>query len=96
MSRSGPSPLPDNALDLTQKQALRCCDRSDVTISHHKDRLAMRCQSCRLEVSVSRRIPSLHRKNVLKGKEQLLHVMRKGVEDLIRKWNFKVITGMDE
>ena len=89
--------LPDNALDLTSKKALSCCDWPHVEIDRAADGMViMRCHACGKVVQVKSWIGRVRRKNRIKTRQRDRRQMADLVDELIHRWNIKVITGLDE
>jgi hypothetical protein len=93
-----PDILPDNPLDLTEEKPLVCCAEQILLIDRDSPTtLILKCGACGENAVAYEGQPKNMRKGkgFLKNRRRVRRAMKKTLEDLIDRFNFRVITGTD-
>ena len=91
--------LPDNPLELTEKVIMFCCPGQILLIGRASPtRLFLKCGKCGTSAEATEVRPKNMRssKSFLKNRKRIRRAMKASMEDLIGRFNFRVITGTDD
>jgi hypothetical protein len=91
--------LPDNPLELTTKVPLMCCAEQVLLIDRASPTsIILVCGACDTNATATDVRPKGMRskKSFLKNRQRVRRAMKQTLEDLIDRFNYRVITGTDQ